>query len=123
MSYKAFAALKEHVELDVIKKMAPEELNTTLNKLHSRVKELEEELGLTKISLKHKTTLLESCEMALEDRDTRIARQKMGIERVMPILAQIEPSIDDWNYPIGMKDEVKELCDLYFGEGIRPEDE
>ena len=38
-----------------------------------RLKELEYELGQTKIRLDHKTTLLASCEKALEGRDRQIA--------------------------------------------------
>ena len=34
--------------------------------LRNRIRELEQELGLLKISLNHKTTLLNSCEIALE---------------------------------------------------------
>lgn len=37
-----------------------------------KIKELEYELGQTKIILDHKATLLASCEKALEDRDSQI---------------------------------------------------
>ena len=36
-----------------------------------RIKELEYQLGQMKISLEHKTTLLTSCETALEERDAK----------------------------------------------------
>jgi len=39
--------------------------------MESKIKTLEEDLGLTKISLGHKITLLASCEIALEDRDAK----------------------------------------------------
>lgn len=41
MSYKAFAAIKGKVELEVIKNMTPEEINELLNKQHSKIKKLE----------------------------------------------------------------------------------
>ena len=43
------------------------------------------------------------------------------LEKAMAYLVFVEPGIDDWNYPIGMKEEVKKLLDDYYGEGIRPE--
>lgn len=36
-----------------------------------RIKELEQQLGLMKISLDHKTTLLNSCEIALEREESK----------------------------------------------------
>lgn len=47
-----------------------------LEKERSKTKELEFKLGQTRIMLKHKTTLLESCEKALEDRDTQYYKTK-----------------------------------------------
>lgn len=40
MSYKAFASLKESVELDTIKEMSPEQINNILNKLYSENKKM-----------------------------------------------------------------------------------
>jgi len=69
MSYKAFKAIKNHVEIEAIKRMTPEHINDLFNQQHEKIKELELELGQTKIQLEHKTTLLVSCEKALEERD------------------------------------------------------
>lgn len=41
MSYKAFAELKEHVEIEKLKTMSYEEINALLNKQKSRIDELE----------------------------------------------------------------------------------
>lgn len=41
MSYKAFAALKEHVELETIKQMPPEQINKLLNDQHEKIKLME----------------------------------------------------------------------------------
>lgn len=40
MSYSAFARLKEHCELEVIKTMSPEEINFVLNELNAKVNDL-----------------------------------------------------------------------------------
>lgn len=41
MSYKAFSALKEHVEIEMLKTMSYEEINGLLNKQKQRIDELE----------------------------------------------------------------------------------
>lgn len=41
MSYKAFAALKEHAEIEMLKSMSYEEINALLNKQKERIDELE----------------------------------------------------------------------------------
>ena len=41
MSYKAFAALKEHVDIEMLKTMSYEEINALLNKQKERIDELE----------------------------------------------------------------------------------
>ncbi len=43
------------------------------------------------------------------------------LAKAMHYLSVVEPGIDNWNYPLGMKEEVKKLCDNYFGVGVRPE--
>ena len=40
MSYKAFAAIKEQVELEIIKQMSPKEINDAFNQLNDRINEL-----------------------------------------------------------------------------------
>ena len=40
MSYKAAKAVKEHLEIGMIKAMSPEEINAMLNKLHDENKQL-----------------------------------------------------------------------------------
>ena len=41
MSYKALAAIKEHVELELIKTLSPEEINKILNTQKKRIDDLE----------------------------------------------------------------------------------
>lgn len=41
MSYKAFAVLKEHVEIEMLKTMSYEEINALLNKQKEMIDELE----------------------------------------------------------------------------------
>lgn len=48
--------------------------------LADRVHELEYELGQTKIQLEHKTTLLASCEKALEERDAKFYAELQNAE-------------------------------------------
>lgn len=43
MSYKAFSAIKEHVEIETIKNLSPQEINEVFNKQAARIKELETE--------------------------------------------------------------------------------
>lgn len=40
----------------------------------------------------------------------------------MDHLATIEYLIDDWNYPVTMRESVTALLNEYYGEGIRPEE-
>lgn len=51
-----------------------------------RIAELEKELGLLKIELSHKSTLLQSCETALSDRDKELAEVKSKAEYGLKIL-------------------------------------
>ena len=44
-----------------------------------------------------------------------------ALDTAMADLDSVEYYLDDWNFSLGMKDKVKELCDNYFGDGIRPE--
>lgn len=37
-------------------------------------------------------------------------------------LAWIEPMIDSWNYPLGMKESVGKILDQFYGVGVRPEE-
>lgn len=50
--------------------------------LKQRIKELEQEAGLTNIKLSHKTTLLESCEKALEERDAKNGQLQAVVDRL-----------------------------------------
>lgn len=43
MSYKAFSAIKEHVEIETIKNLSHQEINEVFNKQAARIKELEAE--------------------------------------------------------------------------------
>lgn len=44
------------------------------------------------------------------------------IAEAMGHLSWIEPMIDSWNYPLGMKESVGKILDKFYGEGIRPEE-
>jgi uncharacterized protein (DUF3084 family) len=59
-------------------KEAADELTTSLK---AEVESLQSQLGMTEIELKHKTTLLDSCEKALEDRDKNIAELKQKLAK------------------------------------------
>jgi hypothetical protein len=41
------------------------------------------------------------------------------LSAAMLLLAEIEPHIDEWNFPITMRDRITALCDKHFG-GVRP---
>lgn len=43
MSYKAFSNLREHVEIEAIKSMTPEEINALLNSASEKIKKLQAE--------------------------------------------------------------------------------
>ena len=58
--YKTVLAQRDDVELEVMG------LSHKLDSALEAIKELQQELGLVKISLDHKVTLLNSCEIALE---------------------------------------------------------
>jgi len=47
---------------------------------NKRIAALEEALALQKIALDHKTTLLESCETALQERDEQLKERKAQVE-------------------------------------------
>jgi hypothetical protein len=44
MSYKAFAALKEQVEIEVIERMSSKDINAMLNEQREKINELEQKL-------------------------------------------------------------------------------
>lgn len=54
-----------------------------LEKERNKTKELQQELGFAQIQLNHKTTLLESCEKALEGRDSEQDKIKAKIKTVI----------------------------------------
>ena len=49
------------------------------------------------------------------------AQSKMLTE-AMTLLAAIEPCVDEWNYPLGINKDIKELCDKFYGVEVRPEE-
>jgi chromosome segregation ATPase len=51
------------------------------SKIPDAFESLQSQLGMTEIELKHKTTLLDSCEKALEDRDKNIAELKQKLAK------------------------------------------
>lgn len=41
-------------------------------------------------------------------------------QRAMSLLAEVEPHLDEWNFPLTLKDRVTEMLYDYFGD-VRPE--
>lgn len=81
-------------------------MNLFETKQGERIKKLENELGLIKISLEHKTTLLASCEKALDIRD-------ISFEENRVTLLQYESLRNNFNI---MVNDV--LGDNYFNMGM-----
>jgi len=44
MSYEAFAALKEHAEIETIKKLTPEQINDLLTKQNDKINDLKNQI-------------------------------------------------------------------------------
>ena len=42
-----------------------------------------------------------------------------NINEAMLLLAEVEPHLDEWNFPITLQDRVTAACNAYFGE-VRP---
>lgn len=40
-----------------------------------------------------------------------------SLEKAMKLIADIEPSIDEWGFPITAKDDARELCKEFYGDG------
>ncbi len=61
--------------------------------------------------------LLHLCQAAHKE----IKRLKGDNRQAMELMADVEYGLDEWNYPIGTKQNVEKMCDDFFGKGIRPE--
>lgn len=55
MSYKAFENIKQHVEIEMLKKMSFEEINNILNKQHEKIQQLEKVRDAANVALSHMT--------------------------------------------------------------------
>jgi hypothetical protein len=44
------------------------------------------------------------------------------IERCMRLLAIIEPNVDDWEFPLGTREDIAALLDQHYGKGVRPDE-
>lgn len=38
----------------------------------------------------------------------------------MLLLAEVEPYVDEWNFPITLGERIKAACDAHFGHEVRP---
>ena len=48
---------------------------------------------------------------------TEILKEKLN--NAMMLLAEVETSLDEWNFPITLQGRVKTACDKFYG-GVRP---
>lgn len=43
------------------------------------------------------------------------------LSAAMLLLAEVEPHLDEWNFPITLNERVTAFCNAHFGEGERPD--
>jgi uncharacterized protein (DUF3084 family) len=93
-------------------KEAADELTTSLK---AEVESLQSQLGMTEIELKHKTTLLDSCEKALEDRDKNIAELKQKLAKAeadkQELVEKITWVLNEYTDNVNDSDEITEMLE------------
>jgi len=66
-----------------------EDYKKTIEPLQEQLKQAQESLGITEIELRHKTTLLASCETALAERDTQLTTSQNQSKRLEDALEAV----------------------------------